>query len=94
MRTPPSATADYLDNSPPPYPAQSWRRGEQGTVLVRTLISKDGSALDAMLAQSSGFDRLDRAALQAVMQWRYRPATLDGIPQELWFDVPVMFKLN
>jgi len=89
----PSASADYLDNPPPPYPAQSWRRGEQGTVLVRTLISKDGRALDAVLAQSSGFDRLDRTALQAVMQWRYRPATLNGVTQELWFDVPVMFKL-
>jgi len=94
VRTLPSASADYLDNPPPPYPPLSRRLGEQGTALVRTLISRNGRALDAVLAQSSGFDRLDQAAVQAVKQWRYRPATLDGVAQEMWFDVPVSFHLN
>lgn len=88
----PSSMADYLSNPAPPYPALSLRLNEQGRVIVRVLISKDGHALEGDIAQSSGFDRLDRAALRAVMAWRYVPGTVDGQARDMWFDVPIHFK--
>lgn len=88
----PSSMADYLSNPPPTYPALSLRLSEQGKVVVRVLIGKNGRALNASLAQSSGFDRLDQAALRAVSNWRYVPGTVDGQAQDMWFDVPVNFK--
>lgn len=90
----PSSDADYLNNPKPPYPALSKRMGEQGKVVVRTLIGTDGHAQEVQLAQSSGFDRLDQAALHAARQWRYVPGKRDGVPQAMWFNVPFTFQLQ
>lgn len=87
----PSSTADYLHNPPPVYPDISLRWGEQGKVVIRVLIGKDGLAHDGSIQQSSGFERLDHAALHAVMNWRYVPGTRAGIAQDMWFDVPLNF---
>jgi protein TonB len=90
----PSSDADYLNNPKPPYPLLSKRMGEQGRVVVRTLIGTDGHAQDVQLHQSSGFDRLDQAALNAARQWRYVPGKRDGVPQAMWFNVPFTFQLQ
>lgn len=70
----------------------SLRLNEQGKVVVRVLIGKNGRALNARIAKSSGFDRLDQAALRAVLNWRYVPGTVDGQAQDMWFDAPINFK--
>ncbi|MES3002374.1 MAG: TonB family protein, partial [Pseudomonadota bacterium] len=65
----PSTDADYLQNPKPVYPPISKRMGEQGKVVVRVLIGADGNAQKAEIRQSSGFDRLDQAALATVQKW-------------------------
>ena len=90
----PSSKASYLNNPPPAYPAISRRLGEQGQVMIRVLISKDGKATQGEIAQSSGFTRLDQAALETVLLWRYLPGTRDGIAQDMWFTVPINYRLN
>lgn len=90
----PSSSAEYLNNPQPTYPVTSLRLGEQGKVVVRVLISKDGKAAQGEITQSSGFDRLDRAALRTVLGWRYIPGQTNGQPQDMWFDVPITFRLN
>ncbi|MDD2880653.1 MAG: energy transducer TonB [Rhodoferax sp.] len=90
----PSSAADYLNNPAPVYPAISQRLGEQGKVVLRVLITKDGSARQAEIQESSGFDRLDQAALRAVMGWRYVPGRRAGVPQDMWFNVPINFALK
>jgi protein TonB len=58
----------------PAYPPMSKRMGEQGKVVVRVLIGADGLPQKADIRTSSGFERLDQAALAtAVMRWRYVP---------------------
>ena len=52
--------------------------------MVRTLIGTDGQAQEVQLAQSSGFERLDQAALKAAREWRYVPGKRDGVPQAMW----------
>lgn len=90
----PSSAADYLNNPAPVYPAISQRLGEQGKVVIRVLITKDGGARQAEIYQSSGFDRLDQAALGAVTGWRYVPGQRAGVPQDMWFNVPINFALK
>lgn len=90
----PSADADYLNNPPPAYPRQSKRMGEQGTVVLRVLIGLQGTAEKAEVRSSSGFARLDQAALETVQRWRYAPGRRNGSPEAMWFNVPVRFILE
>jgi protein TonB len=90
----PSADADYLNNPPPTYPRQSKRMGEQGTVVLRVLIGLQGTTEKAEIRTSSGFVRLDQAALETVQRWRYVPGKRNGSPEAMWFNVPVRFILE
>ena len=90
----PSSDADYLQNPRPAYPPLSKRLGEQGKVLVRVLIELDGKANKAEIKQSSGFDRLDQSALATVLRWRYVPGKRAGVPEAMWFNVPISFVLE
>lgn len=93
--TQPSASAAYLNNPAPPYPRTSRRLGESGRVVIRVLIDADGRAREARIAHSSGYARLDQAALEAARdRWRYKPGTRGGVPQAMWFDVPINFVLD
>lgn len=90
----PSSDADYLSNPKPPYPPMSKRLGEQGKTVVRVLIGTDGLPQKAELRQSSGFERLDQSALATVMKWRYVPGKRGGVPEAMWFSVPISFVLE
>ena len=90
----PSSDADYLQNPEPKYPENSQRLNEQGTSTIRVLIGADGMPQRAEIGKSSGFDRLDRAALATVMRWRYVPGKRNGVPEAMWFSVPIVWKLT
>ena len=90
------AHADYGANPAPMYPARSRERAEQGTVTLHVLVAVDGSVERIEIAQSSGFDDLDRSALDTVFRrWRFVPAKRnDGQPVESWVLVPIRFALR
>jgi len=90
----PSSGADYLHNPSPSYPAKSRRLGEHGKVVVRVLIGVDGLAHKAEVRQSSGFERLDEAALATVKSWRYVPGKRAGVVEAMWFNVPINYVLE
>lgn len=73
----------------------SRRLGEAGRVVVRVLIGVDGRAQDAHIERPSGFERLDRVALETARErWRYVPGTRGGVPEAMWFNVPINFVLE
>ena len=90
----PSSDADYLHNPKPPYPPLSKRLGEQGKVVVRTLIGADGVPQKAEIKHSSGFERLDQSALATALRWRYVPGKRAGVAEAMWFNVPFSFVLE
>ena len=90
----PDSNADYLNNRPPPYPALSKRLGEQGKVVVRVFIDTDGNATQAEIRTSSGYDRLDQAAMDGIRKWRFKPGTSNGTPQTMWVNVPMKWELK
>lgn len=89
----PSSDADYLQNPKPVYPRLSERLHETGRVVYSVLISAEGLPLSAQLVKSSGFDRLDQAALTAIMKWRYVPGKRNGVPTAMSFNVPILWEL-
>lgn len=83
---------DYLKNPAPEYPTYSKRMKEQGTVLILVQVSAQGHPEKIQLQQSSGFDSLDEAALQAVRQWQFVPARRGQTPIAASVIVPIQFK--
>jgi len=69
------------------------RRGEQGLVMVRVLISTSGKVANATVVKSSGHPRLDESALKAVRAARFKPHTVNGVPRQALADIPINFVL-
>lgn len=90
----PSSDAAYLQNPRPPYPPMSKRLREEGEVIVSVLIGVDGSAQRAELKRSSGYERLDRVAMETALRWRYVPGKRGGVPEAMWVEVPLQFRLD
>ncbi|MGH7949958.1 MAG: energy transducer TonB [Candidatus Binataceae bacterium] len=89
------ASADYARNPLPRYPDYARRHAQQGTVTLRVLVADDGSVRAAMVAESSGFETLDDAALVTVRdRWRFAPARRAGAAVESWVLVPIRFALT
>lgn len=86
--------ADYLQNPAPPYPPQSRRVGEEGKVILRVLVTANGSAQEVEVKTSSGSSRLDDSARKTVRQWKFIPAKRGGAAIESWVLVPIVFKLE
>ena len=90
----PSSSADYLQNPKPPYPSLSARLGETGKTVYKVWIGVDGKPQRAELVSSSGFPRLDKAAYDTVMSWRYVPGKRNGVAETMAFNVPIHWELR
>ena len=93
ITSPPNFNPAYLNNPRPAYPRLARRNGEEGTVLLRVLVTHEGRAARLELDRSSGFPLLDGAALEAVKEWRFVPASKGAEPVEDWVRVPIVFRL-
>jgi len=79
---------------PPAYPAVAQRRHLEGRVVVRVRIDVDGHVKAAEIAQSSGHEVLDEAALEAVRTWTFEPAHEGTRAVESFLNVPFRFRLR
>lgn len=87
-------SVEYIRPPQVEYPALSRRLGEQGRVLVRVLINRDGRAERVEVQSSSGSRRLDDAAIKAAREALYRPYSENGEPIPVWALVPTLFELS
>jgi len=76
------------------YPEVSVRLNEEGTTTLSFKINTDGHVSDVSVSKSSGYDRLDNAAVSCVQRWTYRPKTVDGQPVETNWEANVLWKLH
>lgn len=91
---PANAPAEAIPASaiPPAFPLEAVRRGESGRVLLRVPVGEDGVPGRLSLVQSSGSEVLDRAALDAVSHWRFRPARRNGDDVASSLEIPIDFR--
>jgi protein TonB len=75
----------------PVYPEEAKNAGVQGIVILETVIGTDGSVQQAHVLRPVAL--LDKAAIDAVMQWKYTPTLLNGEPVEVVMTVTVTFSL-
>jgi protein TonB len=77
----------------PRYPREAMRRGDEGTVRLAVTLDRSGFPRKVEVAGSSRSRALDRAAVDAVKQWRFAPARPDE-PDQRSLEVPVEFTLE
>ncbi|MBL8630300.1 MAG: energy transducer TonB [Rhodospirillaceae bacterium] len=79
----------------PEYPPSSKRAGEEGVVVLQLYVLEDGKVGEAKVEKSSGFPKLDEAALkEALRSWKLLPATQGGKPLAMWYSFRVVFKIT
>jgi protein TonB len=79
----------------PAYPPTSRRLGEEGRVVVNVYVLADGRVGDVQVLTSSGYERLDAAALQHVRRnWRFDPAIRGGAAVATWGAFGVTFAIE
>lgn len=77
------------------YPSQSRRLNEEGKVIISILVQPDNSVGDVKVVQSSGFERLDAAAVEWYRKrGRFMAAVKDGQPIAAWKTITVNFQLK
>jgi protein TonB len=81
-------------NKQPTYPRQSRRKGEEGTVLLEVLVLPNGEVDDVRIKKSSGFPKLDKAAVHAVKKWKDSPAKLGNDNIKYWHLQSVTFVMK
>ena len=90
--TPPLVdSVEYVRATPPVYPKESQRRREHGTVLLRVLVDSDGRPAQIQVERSSGFERLDDAARDAVAKFLFHPYEVNGVAQPAQVLIPIGF---
>lgn len=89
-----SSSVCYLVRPVPVYPIASQELGEEGTVIVKVLIDQQGKAKEVSVDKSSGYPRLDRAAVAAEKTARYRPYMEGGVVHMALVTHPTTFTLN
>jgi len=95
VRSPPSTQGKGARITQPEYPPASRRAGEAGTVTLQVFVKEDGRAGEVKIARSSGFDKLDEAAVKEVQRsWRFVPGKEDGKPVAMWHTFAVTFRLT
>jgi protein TonB len=68
--------------------------GMEGEVLIRTRVLRNGRCDELELVQSSGYALLDRAAMEAIRKWRFRPALRGDEQVSSRIEIPVRFRLD
>jgi TonB family protein len=62
----------------PEYPVRARREGWQGTVVVQVVLSSNGTIKSLNVLKSSGYDILDRAAVEAIRGWQFSSNVPEG----------------
>jgi len=75
----------------PPAPASARRPPGEGKAVLAGVIERDGAMSSVRVLTSSGNRDFDASSAEAVRQWRFRPATIDGSPVRLYLHVTTSY---
>ena len=82
-------TPSKIKHVQPVYPRESLQAGDEGVVLLELSVTASSTVGQARILWS-GCQRLDKAALTAIRQWRYDQVRVNGkpVPFKVVADVP------
>jgi TonB family protein len=71
-----ASPSDWVSAPQPKFPGDALKKGSEGSVRLRIVLTSDGRAKQAVIVRSSGDLALDDAAEKAVMKWRMKPTAI------------------
>lgn len=80
--------------SMPDYPVKAIEDSNEGLVIIKAYILKNGRVGNTLILKPSGIDILDKSAVSAISQWVFDPAALGRQPVEFYFNIPIRFRLS
>ncbi|WP_374402295.1 energy transducer TonB [Niveibacterium sp.] len=87
-------TASFVSCETPVYPRGAADAGEHGTTRLAFLLDVTGKPLEGRVENSSGYRRLDQAALKAFTKCVYKPAIENGQPVQAWVVIDFEWTLE
>lgn len=90
----PASAVSYLVKPRLEFPLLSRRARESGDVLLRIVVDTSGRLKEAVVLKSSGFARIDQAALQDIRSARFAPYMEDGKPVEMESTATLAYDLD
>ena len=90
MDTPPTP----VNRMPPQYPSALLKKGIGGKAVITCVVDAKGNIVSTKVKQSSGQPELDKAALQAVSRWKFKPARRGGRPIQATCNIPFTFEVK
>jgi TonB family protein len=84
----------YAENPRPLYPQEARKKGYEGEVLLKVEVLANGRVGRVELKKSSGYEILDRSALNAVKEWKFIPANKGNGSVPSWVNIPIKFQLQ
>ncbi len=78
----------------PPYPRRARRRGIEGWVKVRFLVTKNGRVENLTVLQESPTRVFNKTVMKTVPRWRFKPARKDGQPVDVWVEQTINFEIE
>lgn len=90
----PPTAIQYLVPPQMVYPRASRPFREAGRVITRVFVDEAGVPRTVQISKSSGFPRLDDAAIAAVLKARFRPYAENGQPASGWALIPLTFEVE
>lgn len=88
------ALVNFATCDKPIWPKQALREEQTGTVTLKFLIGADGAVQDSQVLLTSGYPLLDFAALDGIERCRFKPATVNGVPQPGWQRMQYVWALE
>lgn len=76
------------------YPSFSKRQGETGKIMVTLSINENGDVTSEAISQSSGFPRLDKAALEIGKRYKFKAYEVNGKPRKVVTNLTVVFNIK
>lgn len=93
LSTPCATAPKPLSKFNPSYPEKARKNRKEGTVTLGLTVNKDGLVSGVHVVQGVDKD-IDQAAVEAVSQWKFVPATYQGNPVDVEISVAVNFRLT
>lgn len=78
---------------PEPTDEARWHRGFSGTVILETIIDKQGNVGSIRVLKEQPYG-LTEAAVKAVKAWTFKPATFDGKPVSAWYVLTIKTEID